>query len=46
MVTPETRDPDQVAEAVTAEKATAEGIHGALRALFPLAPEAAPRTPT
>ena len=44
MVTPETRDPDQVAEAVTAEKATAEGIHGALRALFPLAPEPAPRT--
>jgi len=44
VVIPETRDPDQVAEAVTAENATAEGIHGALRALFPLAPEAAPRT--
>jgi len=44
VVIPETRDLDQVAEAVTAEKATAEGIHGALRALFPLAPEAAPRT--
>ena len=44
MVIPETRDSDQVAEAVTAEKATAEGIHGALRALFPLAPEPAPRT--
>jgi hypothetical protein len=44
VVTPETRDPDQVAEAVTAEKATAEGIRGALRALFPLAPEPAPRT--
>ena len=44
MVIPETRDPDQVAEAVTAENATAEGIHGALRALFPLAPEPAPRT--
>ena len=44
MVIPETRDPDQVAGAVTAEKATAEGIHGALRALFPLAPEATPRT--
>jgi len=43
-VIPEIRDPDQVAEAVTAEKATAGGIHGALRALFPLAPEAAPRT--
>jgi len=41
---PETRDSDQVAEAATAEKATAQGIHGALRALFPLAPEAAPRT--
>jgi hypothetical protein len=44
VVIPETRDPNQVAEAVTAEKATAEGIHGALRALFPLAPEPAPRT--
>jgi hypothetical protein len=44
VVIPETRDSDQVAEAVTAEKATAEGIRGALRALFPLAPEAAPRT--
>jgi hypothetical protein len=46
VVTPETRDPDHVAEAVTTENATAEGIHGALRALFPLAPEAAPRTRT
>ena len=44
MVIPETRDSDQVAGAVTAEKATAQGIHGALGALFPLAPEAAPRT--
>ena len=44
MVIPETREPDQVAEAVTAEKATAGGIQGTLRALFPLAPEAAPRT--
>ena len=41
---PETRDLDQVAEAATADKASAEGIHGALRALFPLAPEPAPRT--
>lgn len=44
MVIPETRDSDQVATAVTAQKATAEGTHGALRALFPLAPEPAPRT--
>ena len=44
MVTPGTRDSDQVATAVTAQKATAEGTHGALRALFPLAPEPAPRT--
>ena len=44
MVIPETRDPDQAAGAATAEKATAEGIRGALLALFPLAPEAAPRT--
>ncbi|MGA9830015.1 MAG: hypothetical protein WBQ71_02755, partial [Trebonia sp.] len=43
-MTPGTRDSDQVATAVTAQKATAEGTHGALRALFPLAPEAAPRT--
>jgi hypothetical protein len=43
-VIPETRDSDQVATAVTAQKATAEGTHGALRALFPLAPEPAPRT--
>ena len=44
MVIPETRDSDQVATAVTAQKATAEGTHGALRALFPLAPEPTPRT--
>jgi len=44
VVTPETRDSDQVAMAVTAQKATDEGTHGALRALFPLAPEPAPRT--
>jgi hypothetical protein len=44
VVIPETRDSDQVATAVTAQKATAEGTHGALRALFPLAPEPAPRT--
>ena len=44
MVIPETRGPDQGAEAVNAEKTTAEGIHGALGALFPLAPEPAPRT--
>ncbi len=44
MVIPETRDSDQVATAVTAQKAAAEGTHGALRALFPLAPEPAPRT--
>ena len=44
MVTPGTRDSDQVATAVTAQKATAEGTQGALRALFPLAPEPAPRT--
>jgi hypothetical protein len=44
VVTPGTRDSDQVATAVTARKATAEGTHGALRALFPLAPEPAPRT--
>ena len=41
---PETRDSDQVATAVTARKATAEGTHGALRSLFPLAPEPTPRT--
>ena len=40
---PETRDSDQAAEAVTTREATAGGIHGALRALFPL-PTAAPRT--
>ena len=44
MVIPETRDLDQVAEAATADKASPKGIPGALRALFPLAPEAAPRT--
>jgi hypothetical protein len=44
VVIPETRDLDHGAEAVSAEKATAEGIRGVLRALFPLAPEAAPRT--
>jgi hypothetical protein len=43
-VIPETRDLDQVAEAAAAEKASGEGIHGAFRALFPLAPEPAPRT--
>ena len=41
---PETRDSEQAAEAVTTREATAEGILGALRAMFPLAPGAAPRT--
>jgi hypothetical protein len=41
---PETRHPDQAAEAGRAREATADGIHGALRALFPVAPEAAPST--
>jgi hypothetical protein len=44
VVIPETRDPDQGTGALTAEQATAEGSRGALRALFPLAPEPAPRT--
>ena len=44
MVIPETRDSDEVATAVTAQRATAEGTHGALGPLFPLAPEPAPRT--
>jgi hypothetical protein len=43
-VTPETRHSDQATEAVTTREATAEGIQGALRALFPLPPGAAPRT--
>lgn len=41
---PETRDSDQPAEVVPTQKATAEGVPGALRALFPLPPAAAPRT--
>jgi hypothetical protein len=44
VVIPETRDPDQAAGAVTAEDAATGGVRGALGALFPLAPQAAPRT--
>ena len=43
---PETKDSGKAAEAVTTREATADGIHGALRLLFPLAPEAVPRTRT
>jgi hypothetical protein len=43
-VIPGTRHSDQAAEAVMTREATTEGIYGALRALFPLSPGAAPRT--
>ena len=41
---PETRRSDQAAEAMPTQEAAAGGIYGALRALFPVAPEAAPST--
>lgn len=41
---PKTRDCDEAAEAATAREAGADGVQDALRALFPLPPEAAPRT--
>ena len=43
-MTQETEHSARAAEPVTTEKATAEGTHGVLGALFPLAPAAAPRT--
>jgi hypothetical protein len=41
---PETRNSDETAESAMAREAAADGVQGALRALFPLPPEAAPRT--
>jgi hypothetical protein len=41
---PETRHSDQAAEAMPTREAAADGIHGALRALFPVPPEAGPST--
>jgi len=43
-VTHETRNSPRAAEPATTEKATAEGTHWVLGALFPLAPPATPRT--
>ena len=43
-MTQETEHSARAAEPVTTEKATAEGTHGVLGALFPLAPATAPRT--
>ena len=40
----ETRDSDEAAETLTTPAATAGGIRGALRALFPPSPRATPRT--
>jgi hypothetical protein len=41
---PEARHSDQAAEAMPTREAAADGIHGALRALFPVPPEAASST--